>query len=175
MSALTLLETDRLVLSGWSPEQVDDLLRLHGDSVVARYLDADGAPWDREKCAARIALWRDTFASQRMGKLRVTRKSDGLLVGRAGFGLHGAQAEPELGYAMFPEHHGNGYATEAARALRDWIFRETDWMYFLGFADVRNAPSLAVLSRIGMVRTHVASLDGQTVQVHIMHKAQPRA
>ncbi len=39
----------------------------------------------------------------------------------------------------YPEHWGNGYATEAAAALRDWIFRETDWDHFIGFADVRNA------------------------------------
>jgi RimJ/RimL family protein N-acetyltransferase len=172
MNELDLIETDRLVLGGWTMEQVDDLLRLHGDVRVARYLDADGSPWDRAKCTARVALWRDNFASKRMGKLRVRRKSDGVLVGRAGFGLHGAQDEPEIGYAMFPEHHGNGYATEAASALRDWIFRETDWMYFLGFADVRNAPSLAVLTKIGMVRTHVAALDGQQAQFHIMHKGQ---
>lgn len=172
MSDLQLLETERLVLSGWRMNQVDDLLRLHGDIRVAQYLDTDGRPWDRVKCTARLALWRDNFASQRMGKLRVERRQDGVLVGRAGFGLHGERAEPEIGYAMFPEFQGNGYATEAASALRDWIFRETDWMYFLGFADMRNAPSLAVLTRIGMVRTHIGELDGQPVQFHIMHRGQ---
>ncbi len=170
--SLDLLETDRLVLSGWTPDQVDDLLRLHGNPDVSRYLDADGSSWDRAKCEARIALWRDNFASHRMGKLRVRRKSDGVLLGRAGFGLHGELGEPEIGYAMFPEHHGNGYASEAASALRDWLFAETSWMYFLGFADVRNAPSLAVLTKIGMVRTHVGALHDQQVQFHIMHKGQ---
>ena len=172
MSELTLLETNRLVLSGWSADQVDDLLRLHGNPDVSRYLKGDGAPWTRADCVARVALWRDNFASHRMGKLRVTRRSDGVLLGRAGFGLHGERGEPEIGYALFPEYHGNGYATEAAGALRDWLFAETDWMYFLGFADVRNAPSLAVLSRIGMVRTHVGLVDGQQTQFHIMHKGQ---
>ena len=172
MSGLDLIGTERLVLSGWTMDQVDDLLRLHGNPDVSRYLKGDGSAWTRGECEARIALWRDNFASHRMGKLRVRRKSDGVLVGRAGFGLHGERGEPEIGYAMFPEYHGNGYATEAARALRDWIFRETDWMYFLGFADVRNAPSLAVLTKIGMVRTHVAGVDGQQTQFHIMHKGQ---
>ncbi|HTN61321.1 MAG TPA: GNAT family N-acetyltransferase [Devosia sp.] len=172
MSELNLIESERLVLSGWTMDQVDDLVRLHGDPAVTRYLEGDGAPWDRAKCTARVALWCNNFGSTRMGKLRVRRKSDGVLVGRAGFGLHGERSEPEIGYAMFPEHHGKGYATEAANALRDWIFRETDWMYFLGFADVRNAPSLAVLTKIGMVRTHVAELRGRSVQFHIMHKGQ---
>ena len=38
MSELDLLETERLVLSGWRAEQAEDLYRLHGDPVVARYL-----------------------------------------------------------------------------------------------------------------------------------------
>jgi RimJ/RimL family protein N-acetyltransferase len=170
--SLDLIESERLVLSGWTMDQVDDLVRLHGNPDVSRYLKADGLPWDRAKCETRVALWRDNFVSHRMGKLRVRRKSDGMLLGRAGFGLHGERGEPEIGYAMFPEYHGNGYATEAASALRDWVFRETDWMYFLGFADVRNVPSLAVLTKIGMVRTHVGDLDGQQTQCHIMHKGQ---
>ena len=172
MNGLDLIETDRLVLGGWRMNQVDDLVRLHGNPDVSRYLKGDGSPWTRAECEARVALWIDNFTSHRMGKLRVRRKSDGALVGRAGFGLHGECGEPEIGYAMYPEHHGQGYATEAASALRDWIFRDTDWMYFLGFADVRNAPSLKVLGKIGMVRTHVGVVDGQQTQFHIMHRGQ---
>jgi RimJ/RimL family protein N-acetyltransferase len=170
MSDLTLFETDRLVLSGWRNDQLDDLLALHGDPLVARYLDADGRPWSREKAEARLAIWGDNFARQRMGKLRLTRKSDGQFVGRAGFGLFGNKGEPEIGYALLPQYHGQGYATEAASGLRDWIFRETDWDYFLGFADVRNTASLAVLQRIGMEKTHVDVIDEQACQFHIMRK-----
>ena len=47
MSALKLFETDRLILSGWRDDELDDLVRLHGDPLVARYLDADGQPWSR--------------------------------------------------------------------------------------------------------------------------------
>lgn len=106
-----------------------------------------------------------------MGKLRLIRKSDGAFVGRAGFGLHPPRGEPEIGYALLPQYRGQGYATEAASALRDWLFRETGWDYFIGFADVRNAPSLAILRRIGMVPTHVDVYDGITAQFHILRKA----
>jgi RimJ/RimL family protein N-acetyltransferase len=170
MSDLDLFETDRLVLSGWRDDQLDDLVRLHGDPLVARYLDADGQPWSREKARARLAIWGDNFAKHRMGKLRLMRKSDGMFIGRAGFGLFGDQGEPEIGYALLPEFHGQGYATEAAGGLRDWIFRETEWDYFLGFADVRNTASLAVLGRIGMEKTHVAVIEDQPCQFHIMRK-----
>ncbi|WP_108395651.1 GNAT family N-acetyltransferase [Devosia submarina] len=170
MNDLRLFETDRLILSGWREDQLDDLLALHGDPRVARYLDADGRPWSLEKAEARLAVWRDNFAQHRMGKLRLVRKSDGVFIGRAGFGLFGDKGEPEIGYALLPAYHGQGYATEAASGLRDWIFRETDWDYFLGFADVRNSASLAVLARIGMEKTHVGILDNQECQFHILRK-----
>lgn len=171
MSDLTLLETERLVLSGWRVDQVDDLLRLHGTHNVARYLNADGLPWTRAQCEAAVATWIGLFETRRLGKMRLTRKSDGAFVGRAGYGLYAPTGEPELGFALFEQHHGQGYATEAATALRDWIFRETDAPQFLGFADTRNAPSLAVLRKIGMVPTRIETEpNGLLCQFHIYER-----
>lgn len=171
MSGLDLIETERLVLSGWRRDQLDDLVRLHSDPEIARYFTASGAPWSREKCAARLEQWIEQFQDSRMGKLRVQRKSDGALVGRAGFGLHGPTGEPEIGYALFHEHQGRGYATEAATALRDWIFRETTWTHFIGFADVRNAPSIRILRGIGMRETHRADFEGMACVFHVLEKS----
>ena len=169
MSELTLLETERLRLGGWTIDQLPDLVRLHGDPRVARYLTPGGAPWPREQAESALVSWIALFETRRMGKLRVVRKSDGVLVGRAGFGIH-FTGEPEIGYSLFPEHWGQGYAREAASALRDWIFRETDEPHFIGMADTRNAPSLAVLRAIGMVPTHVEEGPMHSVQYHILKR-----
>ncbi|MEO6395368.1 MAG: GNAT family N-acetyltransferase [Devosia sp.] len=170
MSDLALIETERLVLSGWRADQLDDLVRLHGDPEVARYLSTNGAPWTREECEARLQVWIAQFASERMGKLRATRKSDNVLVGRAGYGIFAATGEPEIGFALFREFHGMGYATEAASALRDWLFRDTAWDHFIGFAHVDNAPSIAVLKRIGMVEIGVEDFHGMDCLVHRLEK-----
>lgn len=156
---LTLLETDRLVLSGWRRDQIDDLYRLHGDPVVARYLTEHGEPWSKEEMDAALDHWIELYERQKMGKLRVTRKSDGVLVGRCGFGVYGPDDTPEIGYSLYPEYWGNGYAFEAASALRDWYWRETDRPFFIGLADVRNEASLKVLRKIGGVHTHTGSND----------------
>lgn len=168
MQIETVLETERLRLTNWRPDQVDDLLALHGEAEITKYFSADGLPWDRAKCALRLNHWLEEFASVRMGKLRVLRKPDGEYVGRAGYSLHGPTGEPEIGYALFREFWGNGYATEAAAGLRDWIFRETDWDHFIGFADVRNQASLSVLKRIGMRVTDVRDFEGMPCQFHIL-------
>jgi ribosomal-protein-alanine N-acetyltransferase len=160
MSDLDLIETERLVLSGWTMEQLPDLVRLHSDPVVARYLRAHGQPWSMAEMTAALEHWIELFETRQLGKLRVRRKSDNVLVGRAGFGIYEPTGEPEIGYSLFPEYWGNGYAFEAASGLRDWIFRDTGASHFIGLADVRNASSLKVLDRIGMTRTHVGAVPG---------------
>lgn len=159
MTDLTLLETDRLVLSGWRPDQIDDLYRLHGDATVARYLTEHGRPWTKEEMDGALAHWIELFERQQMGKLRVTRKSDGILVGRCGFGVYGPDDTPEIGYSLYPEFWGNGYVYEAASALRDWYWGATDRDHFIGIADVRNEASLKVLRKLGGVYTHTGDND----------------
>lgn len=171
MSGDVLLETERLLLSGWREDQVGDLIRLHGDPAVAQYLTASGTPWSREQAETAVRGWIALFAAQRMGKLRVTRKSDGVLLGRAGYGIYPPTGEPEIGFALFREHWGKGYATEAASALRDWLFSETDRDRFIGFADVRNHASLKVLRAIGMKETHVDDFHGLSCRFHVLGKA----
>jgi RimJ/RimL family protein N-acetyltransferase len=170
MSELDLFETERLVLSGWRRDQLPDLLRMHGDPEITRYFSATGEPWSRDKCETVLDVWIAQFERERMGKLRVTRKTDGLLIGRAGFGAFDATGEPEIGYTLFREFRGQGYATEAATGLRDWIFRATDWDHFIGFAHVDNAASIAVLKRIGMLETGVADFQGMDCVFHRLEK-----
>jgi len=155
MSALFLLETERLELHGWTVDQLDDLVRLHGDPDTAKYLRDNGEPWTVEQCRTALLHWIDLFESRRMGKMRLIRKADGVLVGRCGFGVEGPDEIPEIGFSLYPEYRGMGYATEAATALRDWLFAKTEWDHFLGMADTRNLRSIAALERIGMRKTHV--------------------
>jgi RimJ/RimL family protein N-acetyltransferase len=161
MNDLDLIETDRLVMSGWRADQIGDLVRLHGDPVVARLLTAHGRPWTREEMDKALAHWIELFETRQLGKLRVRRKSDGVLVGRAGFGIYGPTGEAEIGYSLYPEYWRNGYAFEAASGLRDWYFKAKTEDHFIGLADVRNDASIKVLDRIGMTRTHVGLAPGE--------------
>ncbi len=171
MSGLDLFETERLVLSGWRADQVDDLVALHGTPEIARYLTVSGEPWTRAQAETAVAHWIDLFETRQLGKLRLTRKSDGAFIGRAGFGIYPPTGEPEIGYALFADYHGAGYAKEAAAGLRDWFFASGKGEHFIAMADIRNAPSLAVLARIGMEKTHV-EVDhlGLTCQFHILRR-----
>ncbi|MCS6762174.1 MAG: GNAT family N-acetyltransferase [Candidatus Devosia symbiotica] len=100
-------------------DQLSDLVRLHGDPAITRYLTVEGSAWSEAQAVAELTEWIALFDTRRLGKLWVTRKSDGAMIGRAGFSIYPPTGEPELGYALFTVYHGQGYATEAAMGLRD--------------------------------------------------------
>lgn len=83
-------------------------------------------------------------------------------VGHCGF--HGPPeliGRAEIGYTVFTNDRGHGFAKEAARALVDWAFDQGERQVFASVSP-NNAPSLAVLRSLGFrqVGTQEDEVDG---------------
>jgi len=98
----------------------------------------------------------------------VRRDEPPVMVGYANFhgppgtndlGLEGAA---EVGYTIFPEHRGRGYATEVARAMLDWARREHGVTEFVSGVAPDNAPSLRVNEKLGFIPTGEL-IDGERI------------
>jgi [ribosomal protein S5]-alanine N-acetyltransferase len=92
------------------------------------------------------------------------RKGVRRVVGSVGF--HGApndSGQVEIGYHVEPAYRRRGFATEAVRALVDWAARERDVRRFRASVAPSNAPSLAIMSRLGFRQTGVRwdVIDGE--------------
>ena len=80
------------------------------------------------------------------------------LAGHAGFhgppGVNGpgTSGALEVGYTIFEAYRGRGYAAEAADALIAWAGREHAVRHFYASVAPDNAPSLAVIARLGFTR-----------------------
>ena len=57
-----------------------------------------------------------------------------------------------MGYCFAEASWGQGYATEAARALLDWAFGTFDLNRVQAETDTRNLASARVLEKLGFVR-----------------------
>lgn len=55
-----------------------------------------------------------------------------------------------VGYAVYPEHEGHGFATEAVRAMIGWVFRQPGVREVRALAPVWNTPALRVAENVGM-------------------------
>src|SRR5581483_2246466 len=112
-----------------------------------------------EPADALIERW--VGRGERNGVGQFVVELDGRLIGRVGFivwdsrtwetstyELAGDDAETELGWAILSSHWGRGYATEAARAARDWL--GSDRLISLIAPD--NARSIRVAEKLGATR-----------------------
>ncbi len=58
--------------------------------------------------------------------------------------------EWEVGWAVHPGEWGKGYATEAARTIMEWGFRQLDIHRIVAFCHVDNTASIRVMEKLGM-------------------------
>lgn len=81
-----------------------------------------------------------------------------VLVGSAGFKGPPAAGTVEIGYAVLPQYHGKGYATEMVRSLVGWALRHAEVNQIVAETDGANPASVRVLEKAGFVGTGAASV-----------------
>lgn len=155
--ALETLQTQRLRLRRYRKDDIDNALRLMSDPRVMRYYPE---LLDREKTARMIDNALQAYEKRGYSVLVLERLTDGAFLGHVGL-LHwddvDGREDVEVAYMLVPEAWGHGYATEAARACRDWAFEHLGFDRVVSFIDVENEPSIDVAQRNGMQRS--ARLD----------------
>jgi len=62
-----------------------------------------------------------------------------------------SHAQPELGWALMRAHWGQGYATEAAAAIRDWAYERRSIDQLVSLISPDNARSQRVAERLGAI------------------------
>lgn len=83
-----------------------------------------------------------------MGGLIVTRADRA--IGQVAVCHNPEFPEPELGWFLFdPADEGQGFATEAAAALRDWALGPRGLPTLVAYVDAENAPSRRLAERLG--------------------------
>ncbi|HKE36174.1 MAG TPA: GNAT family N-acetyltransferase [Candidatus Baltobacteraceae bacterium] len=144
--------TERLRLRRYRKDDFDDAFRLTNDPRVMRYYPA---PFDRDRVTRMLDNVFRSYEQHGYSVLAVERRTDGAYVGQIGL-LHwddvDGREDVEVAYMLVPEAWGAGYATEAARACRDWAFERLGADRVVSFISVHNEPSMRVAERNGMTR-----------------------
>ena len=146
------LETERLRLRPVADADADALWAMHSDAHVLRYWDSP--PWaDRSRAQRFIAASR-TMAEDGSGvRLAIDRAADGRFLGWCSLSRWNPDyRSAAIGYCLAEPAWGQGYATEAARAVLDWAFGTLDLNRVQAETDTRNLASARVLEKLGFVR-----------------------
>jgi RimJ/RimL family protein N-acetyltransferase len=146
------LPTDRLRLRMMSEADVDAVHAYQSRADVCRYLLFE--PRDRRAVAEWVAQHARHATLEHDGdylQLAVERRSDGRVIGDIYFTLKKIEhACAEIGWTFHPDHHGQGYATEAATAALRLGFETIGLHRIVAELDPRNAASIALCHRLGM-------------------------
>ena len=147
------LETDRLRLRPFSRGDLDALYAYRSRSDVCRFLSDD--PMSKAACAEALQARINQTGWAEEGDrilLAVERKADLAMMGEVMLTLRSVPSrQAELGYILHPHYHGEGYATEAGRAMVGLAFTAGIHRTYAR-CDARNDASRRVMERLGMIQ-----------------------
>lgn len=146
------LRTERLRLRAYREDDFPHFAELYSSS---RSKFADG-PVSCSTAWAWFAAGAGRWALVGYGAWAVERLDDGASVGIVSLNHPINQNEErELGWLLWQAYEGNGYASEAAKAARQFAFEELGWESLVSYIHKDNAQSIRLAERLS------AELDGE--------------
>jgi ribosomal-protein-alanine N-acetyltransferase len=148
---MLVLETRRLSLREFEPEDLDALAAILSDPETMRYYPA---PFDRAAVADYIQRNRTRYANDGYGLWAMILKSTRELIGDCGLVRQSVDGgdEIEIGYHVRRDLWGQGYASEAARACRGF-----------GFANLAIERLISLIRPENLASRRVAEKNGMTI------------
>lgn len=160
----TILNTQRLTLRHWKDEDREPFSRINADSIVMEYMPRVLPPADSDKL---IDRFEKHFKKHGYGMFAVERKDDNVFVGTVGLNHveFKARFTPaiEVAWRLDSDFWGQGYATEAARAVLDYAFNTLGIEEIVSFTVHDNTRSIHVMEKLGFVRDEKGDFDYPTL------------
>jgi RimJ/RimL family protein N-acetyltransferase len=143
--------TERLSLRRFTPEDLDLLCRMYADEEVARYV---GGVKDRAKVQEmldqRILAYYDSNPG--LGVWATLDRASGACVGMHLLNHIQGESFIQVGYVLFREQWGRGYATEMSVALLRYGFETLRLPQIVAITNLPNVSSQRVLLKAGLRR-----------------------
>jgi len=151
MARAVTLETPRLILREFADDDATAVHAYAADAEVVRHLDwGPNTPEDTVQFLAMARATRDAV-SRTAYHLAIVLQAAGRLVGGCRIEIRSlANESGDVGYVLDRQVWGQGYATEATRALVGFGFESLALHRIWATCDVHNAASARVLEKLGM-------------------------
>ncbi len=166
--SLVLIETQRLMIREFSLEDLDVVAALLSSKEVMQF--SVHGPLSRAKSEAFLEGCINGYRQQGYSLYAVIRKDTNHFIGYCGFYLpivNGKQ-EIELGYRLTVDAWGQGFATESARACKDYGFNELKFTRLISLIDPENIASIKVAEKVGLTLEEKTTFHDHDVLVYSM-------
>jgi RimJ/RimL family protein N-acetyltransferase len=164
------LATNRLRLRALHPGDLDAYAAMQANPEVMRHLLTG-------RTATRAEVWRTmatslgSWALRGHGMWACETVDGGAFVGSVGIFQPLDWPEPEIAYSLNQPYWRQGYATEAARAARDWLFEHFPLARAASFIRPDNHASKRIAERLGAVCERTFELRGVTFEYWVHYRA----
>lgn len=155
-----ILDTSRLTLIPFTLMDHQLLHETFIDPYVRKYL------WDDDIISSDQALdilkVNEThFKDQGWGLWKIVIKPDHSFAGFAGLWMFFDEGQPQLLYGLLPGYIGQGFATEASRAVCRYALEVLQFRELTASFDTINTSSQGVCERLGMTHLKTEIMNGK--------------
>ena len=149
---MIILETPRVFLRTLTLEDVDGLLEIFSDPVAMQYYPSVKT---RQETLQWIQRNIESYQMHGHGLWAMIDKTRQTFLGECGITIQQIDGEPieEIGYHVQRKYWGQGYATEAATACRNYLFDVLQKDRVVSWMRPENIPSRRVAEKNGMTLT----------------------
>ena len=144
-----ILETERLFLREMTMDDFDALYAVLSDAEIMQHYPYS---FDEERVRSWIERNMNRYKEDGFGLWAVCLKDTGEMIGDCGLTLQNIDGQmlPEIGYHIRKDQQRKGYAKEAAAAVRDWAFQNTEYPALYSYCKYTNVGSFKTAESIGM-------------------------
>ena len=164
-----ILESERLLLRKWGDEDVAAVEDIYLKPEVMEFIP--GGVWSPDRTARVVARMRELDIEQGFGFYPVLLKSLGKIIGHCGLGFLEQTPEVEVAYVLDSRYWGQGYASEAAKAMIAHGFSRLNISRIVAVAFPQNVRSIGVMRSIGMTPLGTAHHFGAALVKYEARKA----
>lgn len=164
-----ILETERLILRQYVQEDFDALKAILSDAETMKFYPK---PYD-DRGVQRWLDWSfDNYANLGFGLWAIERKDTGEFIGDCGITMQiiNKKIVPEIGYHINKRHWNKGFATEAARACKQWAFENTSFRRLYSYMNAENTASSKVAEHNGMRLVEEYTDEEERLKVYMTDK-----
>lgn len=141
------LETERLLLRMFQESDWDDLHQMFSDEECIRFTTK--ITLERWQTWRTLATYLGHWQIKGFGPYAVVEKESNKMIGPVGLWYPGEWPEPEIKWSLTRLYWGKGYATEAAKAVKEMAFKFLEKDRLISLILPGNEPSVKVAKRIG--------------------------
>ena len=144
-----ILETERLFLREMTMDDFDSMYAVLADPEIMQHYPYS---FDEERVRSWIERNMKRYTDDGFGLWAVCLKDTGEMIGDCGLTLQNIEGQmlPEIGYHIRKDQQRKGYAKEAAMAVRDWAFGNTEYPALYSYCKYTNVGSFKTAESIGM-------------------------